>query len=105
MEKNSQSSKEPDEFGECQSPTVTYLLDKTFPLPPRKTSIDSETDRNNFCLHYKNNHYTVLRVYINATYSLATQLYYTKFTPVHKLGQICIIHGYGECTDDYVPTA
>lgn len=95
MEKYSQSSREPDDNGDSQSPTITYLLDKTYPLPIRKVSVDSETDRQNFCLNFKNNHYTVLRVYINATSSQSTQLYYTKFTPSEKLGQICIIHGYG----------
>lgn len=32
-------------------------------------------------------------------------LYYTKFTPNIKKGQVCIVHGYGENTDDYLMMA
>jgi hypothetical protein len=44
-----------------------------------------------------------MRVYINAISSNQIKLYYTKFTPKVKTGQICIIHGYGESSDDYLP--
>ncbi len=43
-----------------------------------------------------------MRVYIDAPASKQIRLYYTKFTPKVKKGQICIIHGYGESTDDYL---
>ena len=43
-----------------------------------------------------------MRVYIDAPSSKQIRLYYTKFTPNIKRGQICIIHGYGESTDDYL---
>ena len=43
-----------------------------------------------------------MRVYIDAIASKQIRLYYTKFTPKIKTGQICIIHGYGESTDDYL---
>jgi alpha-beta hydrolase superfamily lysophospholipase len=44
-----------------------------------------------------------MRVYIDAIHSKQIRLYYTKFIPKVKTGQICIIHGYGENTDDYLP--
>ena len=43
-----------------------------------------------------------MRVYMDAPSSQQIRLYYTKFTPKIKKGQICIVHGYGESTDDYL---
>jgi hypothetical protein len=43
-----------------------------------------------------------MRVYIDAIASKQIRLYYTKFTPKIKRAQLCIIHGYGESTDDYL---
>lgn len=59
-------------------------------------------DRPNFCVNFSNSEYSVIRVYIDAPSSKQIRLYYTKFTPKIKKGQICIIHGYGESTDDYL---
>jgi hypothetical protein len=44
----------------------------------------------------------VLRVYINSLESSQVRLYYSKFTPREKVGTICIVHGYGESSDDYI---
>jgi hypothetical protein len=85
------------------SETLRYLQDKSFPQPFRMNSTDSEIDRQNFCFNLNSTEYTVLRVYIDAMSSNQIKLYYTKFTPKVKTGQICIIHGYGESTDDYLP--
>lgn len=43
-----------------------------------------------------------MRVYIDAMSSPQIRLYYTKFTPKIKRGQICIIHGFAENSDDYL---
>lgn len=43
-----------------------------------------------------------MRVYIDAISSPQIRLYYTKFTPKIKRGQICIIHGFAESSDDYL---
>ena len=43
-----------------------------------------------------------MRAYIDAPASKQIRLYYTKFTPKIKKGQICIIHVYCESTDDYL---
>ena len=44
----------------------------------------------------------MVRVYINSLTSSRIRLYYSKFTPRVKEGTICIVHGYGESTDDYI---
>lgn len=46
-----------------------------------------------------------MRVYIDAMSSPQIRLYYTKFTPKIKRGQICIIHGFAENSDDYLGIA
>ena len=56
----------------------------------------------NFLLRHQAEKYTVVRVYINSLTSSRIRLYYSKFTPRVKEGTICIVHGYGESTDDYI---
>jgi alpha-beta hydrolase superfamily lysophospholipase len=62
----------------------------------------TESDRPNFCVNLQNSEYSVMRTYISAISANQIKLYYTKFVPNTKKGQICIIHGYGENTDDYL---
>lgn len=102
MEAKSQSSNSHDEPTSPSTSTLKYLREKAFRPGIRKISGDSDIDRPNFCLNLSSTEYSVMRVYIDAPSSRQIRLYYTKFTPKIKKGQICIIHGYGESTDDYL---
>lgn len=102
METKSQSSGSQEDNTNPSSSTLRYLRDKNFPQSFRKASVDSQIDRPNFCFNLNSSDYSVMRVYIDAMSSKQIRLYYTKFTPKIKTGQICIIHGYGESTDEYL---
>jgi alpha-beta hydrolase superfamily lysophospholipase len=71
---------------------------------PRKISeyLIKELERPNFVLRHQAQEYSVVRVYINSLTDSQVRLYYSKFTPRLKEGTVCIIHGYGESTDDYI---
>lgn len=45
--------------------------------------------------------YSVMRGFIPGR-GKRVRLHYTKFEPAHKVGSICIVHGYGEQSDDYL---
>ena len=62
-------------------------------------------ERSNFCFNLTKNSFTAMRSYINGVGD-QTRLYYTKFTPIpRKLSQVCIVHGYSECSDNYLRMA
>ena len=62
----------------------------------------NNTARANFVLTHRAETYTVLRVYIDSLYSKYIRLYYSKFEPSRKDATICIIHGYGQSTDNFI---
>ncbi len=66
------------------------------------SDIYNEDQKSNFCFTHETQTFTITRAYINAVNDLTTRLYYTKFSPKKKIGAICIIHGYGESSDDYI---
>lgn len=77
--------------------TVEYLLDKQV---RKKSDYD---ERDNFILRHEPTEYkSVLRVYIDSLDSPLIKLYYSKFDPHRKVGTLCIIHGYGESSDEYL---
>lgn len=98
METKSQSSNSHEEITTPSSATLKYLKERNAKTSVRKSSVESNYDRPNFCFSLNSTDYTVMRVYIDALASKQIRLYYTKFTPKIKTGQICIIHGYGEST-------
>lgn len=84
--------------------TVEFLLNKEYSPTRRKVSeyIVQETERPNFVVRHQAEKYDVVRAYMNSS-TPQVGLYYSKFTPRSKEATICIIHGYGESTDNYIP--
>lgn len=68
----------------------------------RKISFDDfQTNNDRLFGVFNLEEYKVIRGFIPGR-GKRVRLHYTKFEPQHKVGSICITHGYGEQSDDYL---
>jgi hypothetical protein len=95
-----------DSSGTRSEKNINYLdlPDKDSFLYRRKISENyyEPCQRENFVYTHRADHFDVQRLYIDSLYSQAVRLYYTKFTPKNKETTLCIVHGYGQSTDNFI---